>query len=1691
MASTSRLARPRTPRAPRPAHYAPLLFLLLAGTMSLDCAGSGGSVFEVSDAGATTPPSSAISGTSDVTDNGKIAIDKLKLVGSLDGGMIKVIVPVCAVDPSGASGTLRVRLLDVQGVTTAAEASLPYTLGPGAAATFQTSLPAPAGLAAAAGSAGEADLVNWNVRVDDDTKNTVRVTRSLLFVVPAHDVRLEGPSAVTTGKGATYRVRTEDALTRAPVVGASVGLDVTAKDGSAIVTLAGVTGATGEAFFPLSLPLTGDYQVGAHESHDGIAPGVADALAASTPGAKTLLTSDKPIYQPGQTMQLRTLTLTSPDSKPVSAVPVLFEVLDGKGNKVLKQSVTTDSYGVASTAFTLGTLVNEGTFTLRATSASATTEKTVSVSTYALPKFGVTVNTDKTWYRAGDTLSGTVDAQYFFGKTVAGGDVAIKVASLDVGQTVFQNVMGTLDSAGHFAFTATIPSTLAGTQLAQGNATIALDVTVTDTAGQVVEKDTVVTVSPDGLNVALVPEGTQIAPGLDNELDLFVTDPLGAPVQGAAVAVTAPDGQGFHGTTDAYGQTAFVWHAVAATSESFSVSVAPAGAAPVTKTMSFTAQSGSEHLLVRTDASIYNIGDTVNVDIATSDATPFVYVDWINAGQAVDQRTLDATAGHATFTMSADASLGGSNRIDAYVVDATGNVVRAGRTVYVKSGGSLTVSMTPDKPTYAPGDSANLTFAVQDSQGQPAVAALGVEIVDQAVFALVDAHPGLLQSFFDLESIYATPTYEIAAPPVDFNQLLFAGNPAPGAAEANQNLTKAAFAALGESSISGIAHGSWTDTVPLAQTNLQPDYAAATSTVSAALHPLAQSVLADLVSNGCDPSSYTCMGTPVTDLLTARIVALFSAWDFWGNPYAISGNGWFSVQLTTNGPDEIAGTADDKAIVVDLSDLASSGSLGAGGADGGVAFFAPPQVPGGFGGGGFPGGGAAGAVLANAGAGGSSGGSSSGATGSNATTGPAAPPRVRQDFPETLYVNPSIITGPDGIASVNVPLADSITQWRVSTMANSADGKLGGGESGFTVFQDFFVDINFPATLTRGDQVTFPIAIYNYLSSAQTVALSLAPDTWYTPAGPTTVSVTMQPGEVTGASFPVTVNTVGLHSLTVKAVGTSKSDAVARSVLVVPDGQLFADTFSGVLPPGTTLDHSFQFPSTEVPGSQQLYVEVYPAFLSQGVSGMQSILREPSGCFEQTTSTTWPNVLVLAYLAQTNMLTPDVQLKAQSLISTGYQRLLTFEHPGGGFSWFGTQDPAALVSVTAFGLMEFSDMAKVASVDDAMIARTRAWLVAQQQADGSWNGDRTEFFSFNTSTVRNTAFVIAALASSGYTGPEVAKGIAYLRAHTGDPGNDAYTLALMADALELSAPGDAGNDALYTTLDTLKLVAGDLVHWNTGGTQTVFYQSGGDSDVSTTGMVTHALIQHGGSPPSVDGSIKYIAAQKDPNGNFGSTQATIWALRALLLAASKGTDGAVGTVSILVDGAVARTVALTADQSDVMTTVDLSGQASAGTHDVGLSFAGTGRPTFNAVGKYNLPWSLVPAPPAGPLSIAVAYDKTSLYVNDTVKETVTIHNNTTTHQNMILATVGVPPGFSVTTADLDALVQAQTLSKYELTGKQIVFYVSQVAPSADVTLRYGLQATMPVVASDGASEVHLYYQPSLQAFAQAQTFQVQ
>ena len=125
---------------------------------------------------------------------------------------------------------------------------------------------------------------------------------------------------------------------------------------------------------------------------------------------------------------------------------------------------------------------------------------------------------------------------------------------------------------------------------------------------------------------------------------------------------------------------------------------------------------------------------------------------------------------------------------------------------------------------------------------------------------------------------------------------------------------------------------------------------------------------------------------------------------------------------------------------------------------------------------------------------------------------------------------------------------------------------------------------------------------------------------------------------------------------------------------------------------------------------------------------------------------------------------PELQMQAEKYVGTGYQRLLTFEVSGGGFSLFG--DAPAQVFLTAYGLMEFNDMAKVYPVDEAVIERTAQWLLAQQGGDGTW-ADRGYSEHWNISSqVPTTAYIAWALIEAGYEDTaEVGRAVRYIREH--------------------------------------------------------------------------------------------------------------------------------------------------------------------------------------------------------------------------------------------------------------------------------------------------------------------------------------
>ena len=233
--------------------------------------------------------------------------------------------------------------------------------------------------------------------------------------------------------------------------------------------------------------------------------------------------------------------------------------------------------------------------------------------------------------------------------------------------------------------------------------------------------------------------------------------------------------------------------------------------------------------------------------------------------------------------------------------------------------------------------------------------------------------------------------------------------------------------------------------------------------------------------------------------------------------------------------------------------------------------------------------------------------------------------------------------------------------------------------------------------------------------------------------------------------------------------------------------------------------------------------------------------------------------------------------------------------------------------------------------------------------------------------------------------------------------------------------------------------------------------------------------------------MNYIVAKKDAAGTWGSTQATIMALRAMLMAAEKGGATAKGAVEVLLNGKVAAHVALTAENNDLLHQFVFKDVDARAPNAVEVRFNGEGSMAYQVAGRYFTPWTVKPV--GEPLSIDVGYDRTRLAPDQLVTATAAVRNNLSTSANMVMVDLGIPPGFDLLSEDLDDYrgksvgLKSGRLEKYTLTPTQAVLYFDSIAPRTEFKLSFRLRAKYPIRARGFESRVYEYYSPDVNSLA--------
>jgi uncharacterized protein YfaS (alpha-2-macroglobulin family) len=1653
--------------------------------------------------------------------------------------------------------------------------------------------------------------VRYHFEYDDRKTDELEGTESISQILRTPVIHIMGQQSYLTGGQAAVRVIVTDSKNEVIPGHGSLRIEFLVADGKPRLLFSGLLNRRGTTEPQFRLPgLVGSYQL--HY--------VVDTPIGSTEFTQTirledkvsiLLTTEKPIYQPTQTIHVRALALDRSDHEAAANHKLTFELEDSRGNKVFKKATATDQFGIASAEFGLADEVNLGTYHLRALMGDAeaptnTEEIALNVERYVLPKFKVAVELSengkkhKRGYQPGDHVTGTVRANYFFGKPVDRGEITVKASAMDVAVFEAASAQGKTDSDGSYHFDLQLPKYFAGKPLSHGAARVLIEATVKDSAGHSETRGEPITVSEAPLLITAVPEGGTLVPNLENQVFILTSYPDGTPAKTDLVIHAAGYTDQRLATDD--GGIAVALYAVhrvmpVACCDTLQIDATDQEGIQASSKIELQAREGNgeDQILLRTERAVYRAGDRILLKVFSTKASGAAYIDIVKEGQTVMTRDLELENGQAELSLTATPEMAGTVDISAYLFARDARPVGDHRLIFVQPADELRIETVADAPVYKPGAEARVSFRVTNSRGQGVHAALGLQVVDEAVFALAEKQPGFAKVFFYLEQEVMKPRYEIHSigmpeivEPVEKSQTAQRDRAARALFSATEIVNPNKF----ETQFGG--------DVPMTR------YAEYARRYQARFQKQANQLAKDLshASEGypkvADPTRIyaklaTAGGAEFLDAWGTHLTFESARWDSAGTYYLLRSAGpdrqfntgddmqvylllqrkWvvsapglkptpINVNIEHhrgpfNGRAEIVGTVTDAtgavvaAASVELRNVSTgknrTATTNANGkfslssvppgdyevqvvmpgfkvasaeltlhardravltstlavgevsqaievsaaspliqTEGAALAGVPGGVGGGMGGGVFRvGGGNAMDRMQLAKSEAINGQLSKEDSGSSA-------PHVRSYFPEALYINPEIITDKDGRASILIPMADSITTWRMAMIASTQHGALGTSASSLKVFQDFFVDLDLPVTLTQGDRISIPVGIYNYSGSAGDVNLRLEADTWFSMVDDVAEkSVNVESSRVEGSQFTLEAKRIGKFKLTLSARmkgGANRADIVVREIEVIPNGREQNLVFNGRLE--NTVQHEIDFPPNAIPEASKIFVRLYPGPLSQVIEGMDSLLRMPYGCFEQTSSSTYPNVLALDYMKRTKKLTPEIHAKAEGYIANGYQRLLTFEVPGGGFSWFGSA-PANKI-LTAYGLMEFYDMSKVYDVDPKLISRTQQWLAGQQQADGSWKPD-SSFINegatnrYNTDVLRITAYIAWSLGNTGYQGTAVEQAKQFVEKNM-NAKMDTYTLAVVANFATDYKNGDRGKDrdftrqAIQLLLDA-RTEKDEQVWWNAD--ETGVYATGTSASVETTGLAVQALLKSGEASGTARKAMSYLAARKDAAGTWGTTQATIMALRALLLATEKGAADVQGTLRVLLNGKPVEKLALTPENNDLLHQFVFKDIDSLKPSSVEIQFEGKSGLAYQVVGSYFVPWDQKST--TEPLSIDVAYDRTQLAQDDIATATATINNNLDKTANMVMVDLGIPPGFDLLSEDLQDYLEKSAgqksgrLSKFSLTATQAILYFDSFTPGHAVTLKFRLRAKYPIRARTFKSRVYEYYDPEVSSVA--------
>ncbi len=640
---------------------------------------------------------------------------------------------------------------------------------------------------------------------------------------------------------------------------------------------------------------------------------------------------------------------------------------------------------------------------------------------------------------------------------------------------------------------------------------------------------------------------------------------------------------------------------------------------------------------------------------------------------------------------------------------------------------------------------------------------------------------------------------------------------------------------------------------------------------------------------------------------------------------------------------------------------------------------------------------------------------------------------------------------------------DEISNFRITAEGISDEGLVGHAEKTFSNCQALVITAKFPKEAVNGDILEIPVVISNNTTADVNAQLTFTlPAGWWPlgelpkdkliPAnGIITVPLKIKAGKGDGKStFTIEAKTEKYNQRLVRDVLLKKA---GYTQYAMQSSSAYTQKLSMSLP--DVLDSTFK--------AQFI---VYPSGTSSLVDAVKGLIQEPHGCFEQVSSSTYPNILAIKMLQQMKSADSKLQEWATKCIGDGYTALSNYEVPGGGFDLYGKAP--ANVPMTAYGLMEFTEMKKVyPKVSDELIERTRQFLLAQKNGTGFNLGTKDTYYPGAKRQIIANAYICWALSEAGVSDIKEVVNALLKDVSRKDP----YQMALLANTCHnLGMATEAAQ--LNAALSKLQSADG---RW-AGSEGTIVGSYGSNVDVEASALVLISLLhEYDKYSNEITLGVRYLLASRTYGGRFGNTQATILALRALTESHQKNGEVLTpGHSSLTINGS-----AISLDSLDIQpnysSVIDgLERLLNAGNNNLQLTF-----PQTTAAGSFNVSCSwqnyLPQSHPACKLEMQTTLNKTEAAIGETVRMDISIKNKIATNVPTPMVVINIPSGLSVQNWQLKELQEKKVFDYYETDGNELRLYFYGLNANEQRKIALDLKTEVKGEYKAAASSAYLYY----------------